>query len=335
MMLRFSVLVLLTLSVLSCRDDFSLEGDYQDIPVAFAFLNADDDRHFVRVQKAFLESGGNANTNAAIADSIYYGDNDATVILQNLATLEDVELERVNAEQFGLDREDGVFATSPNILYTFRDSEFGLSAGNEVRLTVQRPGQEDAVAETVLLQEIEVNRPGDIVRVDDYRRPLIMSWTKGDNARIYDVRIIFNIRELYPSDASRNRDIALEWTLASGYVPTGDQESGNLVRFEVEPEAFYAFLGNNLEQNDEVVRRFVDFDVRVSAAGQEVLDRRNLENANAGITSSQSLPRYTNLIGGIGIITSNTSSLKTSIDFDGNSRDSLVSGSYTRDLGFR
>ena len=335
MMLRFSVLVLLTLSVLSCRDDFSLEGDYQDIPVAFAFLNADDDRHFVRVQKAFLESGGNANTNAAIADSIYYGDNDATVILQNLATLEDVELERVNAEQFGLDREDGVFATSPNILYTFRDSEFGLSAGNEVRLTVQRPGQEDAVAETVLLQEIEVNRPGDIVRVDDYRRPLIMSWTKGDNARIYDVRIIFNIRELYPSDASRNRDIALEWTLASGYVPTGDQESGNLVRFEVEPEAFYAFLGNNLEQNDEVVRRFVDFDVRVSAAGQEVLDRRNLENANAGITSSQSLPRYTNLIGGIGIITSNTSSLKTGIDFDGNSRDSLVSGSYTRDLGFR
>lgn len=334
MLLRFSVFVFLTISLLSCRDDFSLEGDYQDIPVAYGYLNADDDRHFVRVEKAFLESGGNANNNAGIADSIYYGDNEATVVLQNKATLQDIELERVNAEQFGLDRETGVFAESPNILYTFLDSELRLSAGNEVMLSIQRPGQEDAVAETVLLREIEINRPAEMVRVDDYRRPLVMSWTKGDNARIYDVRIIFNIRELFPSDASRNRDLSLEWVLASAYVPTGDQESGNLVRFEVDPEGFYSFLGANLEPDDDIVRRFVDFDVRVSAAGQEVLDRRNLENANSGITSSQSLPRYTNLSGGIGIVTSSTTTLKTGVDFDGNSRDSLLNGSYTKDLGF-
>ncbi|SER26074.1 DUF4249 family protein [Neolewinella agarilytica] len=334
MLLRISAFILLTIALLSCRDDFSLEGDYQDIPVAYGFLNADDDRHFIRVEKAFLESGGNANANAGIADSIYYGDNEATVILQNKTTLEDIELERVNAEQFGLDREDGVFAESPNILYTFRDSELRLSAGNEVMLSIQRPGQEDAVAETVLLREIEINRPAETVRVDDYRRPLVMSWTKGDNARVYDVRIIFNIRELFPSDASRNRDISLEWVLSNAYVPSGDQESGNLVRFEVDPEGFYSFLGANLERDDDIVRRFVDFDVRISAAGQEVLDRRNLENANSGITSSQSLPRYTNLSGGIGMVTSNTTTLKTGVDFDNNSRDSLVNGSYTRDLGF-
>lgn len=325
----------LLLLLLSCRDDFTLEADYQDIPVAYAFLSVDDDRHFVRVQKAFLESGGDANANAAIADSLYYADNEATVLLQNLTTLETVELERVNGEQFSLDREDGVFATSPNILYTVAANEIRLEPGQSVILSIERPGLETATAETVMLRPVVVTRPNEQVRIDDYRRPLIMSWQKGDNSQVFDIRVYFNIRELFPDNASMNRDRILEWVLNDSYVPSGDQVSGQNVRFEVSPEAFYQFLGTNLEPDSRIVRRFVDFDVQVSAAGQEVLDRRNLENANAGITSSQSLPRYTNLIGGIGLITSSTSTLKEGILFDGGSLDSLADGQYTRELGFR
>ncbi|MEM1359677.1 MAG: DUF4249 family protein [Bacteroidota bacterium] len=325
----------LLLLLLSCRDDFTLEADYQDIPVAYAFLSVDDDRHFVRVQKAFLESGGDANANAAIADSIYYADNEATVLLQDLSTLETVELERVNGEQFNLDREDGIFATNPNILYTFTDNELRLEPGQSLKLSVERPGEETATAETVMLQPVEIVRPNEQVRIDDYRRPLIMRWQKGDNAQVFDVRIYFNIRELFPDNASMNRDRRLEWVLNDTYVPSSDRVSGENVSFEASPEAFYQFLGSNLEPDSRIVRRFVDFDVRISAAGQEVLDRRNLANANAGVTSSQSLPRYTNLIGGIGLITSSTSTLKEGIFFDEGSLDSLANGQYTRDLGFR
>ncbi|MBC6993182.1 DUF4249 family protein [Neolewinella lacunae] len=326
--------LLLLLSLASCRDDFTLEGDYQDIPVAYAYLNAADARHFVRVQKAFLESGGNATENAAIADSIFYAPNEATVLLRNLRTQQEVELERVNGEQFSLNRADGVFATSPNVLYTVPDSEIQLNPADRVVLSIERPGQPTATAETVMLRPIEILRPGDLVRLDDYRSPLVMSWNKGDNARIYDVRVIFKVREIYPSNPSRNRDIALTWTVNPAFVPSMDQESGNSVRFEVDKEGFYRFIGNSLEPDAQVIRRFLSFDVQVSAAGQEVLDLRNLSNANSGLTSSQSLPRYTNLIGGIGLVTSNTTSLKEGIDFDDASRDSLRNGIHTRELGF-
>ncbi|MEM6769798.1 MAG: hypothetical protein AAF597_04350 [Bacteroidota bacterium] len=317
----------------ACRDDFSLEGDFQDIPTAYAYLDADDSRHFVRVQKAFLESGGNAVTNAGIADSIYYGTNDATVIMRNLTTGEQVELERVDARDFGRNRADGVFSNDPNIAYTFTEDELNLRERDEVQLLIERPGQTTAVATTTMLESLEIQRPTTEVRVDNPGRPLIMSWTKGDAAKVYDVRIIFNIRELFPQDASQNRDRTLVWEVANAYVDGDGGESQ--VRFELASPGFYRFLQGALEVDPNVVRRFVNFDVQVTAAGQEVFDLLTLQNANSGITSSGALPRYTNLEGGIGLITSTTQSTNTGITFDRNSLDSLENGQFTRELGFQ
>ena len=332
---RLSILAIALLALCSCRNDFTLEGDYQDIPLAFGFLNADDDRHFVRVEKAFLQSGGNAETNAGIADSIYYGADDATVVLENVTTGNSTELERVNGEDFDLDRDDGVFATSPNVLYSVRDEDLRLDGGDEVRLILQRPGQTDATATTRMLGDIEITRPGSTIRIDNYDRPVLFNWSKEAGAEIYDITILFNIRELFPSDPDRNRLVTLEWPVNAAFVPDGTQSSPNNVRFDVSSEAFYQFIGANLEPENNVVRRFQDFAVRVSAAGREVVDRRTLESANSGITSSQTLPRYTNIDGGLGIFTSFTSSLKEEILLDGNSLDSLRDGIYTRELGFR
>jgi hypothetical protein len=335
MQLRFFLFALTVLALAGCRNDFSLEADYQDVPVAYAYFNADDDRHFVRVEKAFLESGGNAEAIAGIADSIYYGAENATVILENISRNESREMERVDARDFGRNRADGIFAQSPNIAYTRTDQELLLSGGNKIRLTIQRPGEPDAVAETDLIPELEVIRPGEMVRVDDYPRPVAIVWSKEDGAAIYDITVFFTIRELYPSDPSRNRTVRLEWPVVSGFVPGPEQNSTNRVNYDIQSESFYQFIGGALEEDSDVTRRFQFFDVQVAAAGQEVLDRRNLENANAGITSSQSLPRYSNLLGGLGLVTSNTSSLKEGIQFDSGSLDSLEGGIYTRDLGFR
>ncbi|MFT7121570.1 MAG: hypothetical protein ACJAZ9_001750 [Neolewinella sp.] len=332
---RFLLSACLLLTMLSCRNDFTLEGEYQDIPVAYAYFDAADDRHFVRVEKAFLESGGNAVTNAGIADSIYYGENDATVVLKNLSTNQEQEMERVDAEDFFRSRADGIFATNPNIAYTVTNADLLLRAGDQIELLIERPGEDTAVATTTMLQEVNIIRPNDQVRIALPNRPVIMSWTKGEEASIYDIRIFFNIRELFPMDASMNRDVRLEWNIANAYVPGDAFESGQTVRLEVDPQGFYQFLGSNLEENSNIVRRFSNFDIQVAAAGKEVLELRNLANANSGITSSGSLPRYTNLVGGIGLITSNSSTIKEGILFDGDSLDSLQNGQFTRNLGFQ
>lgn len=334
MISRFLLFACLFLTLVSCRDEFLLEGEFQDIPVSYGYLDADDDRHFIRVQKAFLEEGGNAEENAGDPDNIYYADGAATVIVRNTTTGNERELERIDARDFFRERPEGIFATNPNTAYSFTQSELAINGGDEVQLLIERAGEESAVATTTILDEVNIIRPNDQVRIALPNRPLIMSWTKGEAARIYDVRIYFNIRELFPGNADMNRDIRLEWQLQNAYVPGEGNESGQTVRLEVDPLGFYRFLGENLEENPDVVRRFESFDVQVAAAGNEVLEQRNLQNANSGITSSGSLPRYTNLIGGIGVFTSNTRTLKESILFDGDSVDSLRNGQFTRNLGF-
>lgn len=335
MKIRLFLLTCCALALFSCRDEFSLEGPYVDIPVVYGYLDADNDRHFIRVQKAFLEAGGDAADVAGIPDSLYYAADAATVILENTTTGASTELERVDGNDFGISRDEGIFARSPNILYTVRDADLPLRAGDQVRVIVQRPGEPNAVANTVLLREMNIVRPGDMVRIDDYNRPVLFSWGTEANAAIYDVTILFNIRELFPSDPSRNRDRQLSWSVDPSFVPGGDQFSTTSVRFDIGPESFYRFIGENLEEIDGVVRRFTDFDVQVSAAGEEVLARRTLENANTGVTSSQAVPRYTNVSNGLGVFTSSTTSIKEGILLDDSSQDSLRNGFYTRNLGFR
>lgn len=334
MMYRCLLFACLLLSLPSCRNEFTLEGEFQDTPVAYGYLDADDDRHFVRVEQAFLEAGGNAETNAGDPATIYYAEEDAVVVVRNLTTGNDRQLARVDARDFGIDRAEGIFATNPNLAYSFTDDELSLNGGDELELRIERPGEETAVATTTVLEQLDIVRPGDEVRIDNPARPLILTWTKGPAASIYDVRFFISVRELFPGNADMNRDVRLEWQLATGYVPGDDEESGANVRFVVDPEGFYRFLGANLAENDDVVRRFQHFDVQVSAAGEEVLELRTLQNANTGLTSSGSLPRYTNLEGGIGLFTSQRTTLKEGVNIDRNSVDSLRFGQFTRNLGF-
>ncbi len=328
-------LITCLLLLAACNDDFTLEGEYRNVPLAYAYIDADDDRHFVRVQKAFLEAGGDATANAAIADSLYYGPDEAAVFLTNTRTQATALLERVDGEAFGLEREAGVFATDPNILYTVAADALDFQGGDAFRLRIERAGTEMASAASTILRPLRVVGPADQVRLGNYDRPLSVTFRRGEDAAIYDVRIRYNLRELYPNDPERNRDRTLEWPVTKSFVATTDQADGTSVRIQLEKEDFYRFLGENLEEDGEVVRRLIDFDLIVTAAGREVLERQLLANANAGITGAQALPRYTNLTGGIGLITSRRSATQTGITLDGTSRDSLRNGSHTRRLNFR
>lgn len=334
MLHRLALFTLFCTTAFACRNDFTLEGDFRDIPTAYAYFDAADDAHFVRVQKAFLEAGGNAVDNAGIADSIYYGPEEATVILRNATTGQEAVMDRVDVRTLGINRTDGIFATEPNIAYMTRADEVRLRPGDEADIRIERPGEAAATATTTMLEPLEIIRPGSQARVDNPSRPLIMSWRRGPEASVYDIRVIFNIRELYPADASRNRDLQLVWQVASSYIP-GDDATATQVRFEVDPQGFYRFLQTALPVEGDVVRRFQDFDVEVTAAGPEVLALRTLQDANTGITSSGALPRFTSLVGGIGLITSMTRALRQGVAFDDNSIDSLRDGQFTRALGFR
>ena len=336
MRLIFRLLPTVTLLfLLSCREDFSLQAPYQDVPVVFAYLDADAPTHYVRVERAVQSGGGDAGAAAADPEQLFYAPDAATVTLTNTALNLTVELERIDGRTVDAIRDDGVFATSPNILYRVSDSEVRLAAGQDAVITVSRPGEPDAVAQTTLVEPLTIIRPTTTARIDDYRRPLLVSWEAGDHAAVFNVRFIFHLREFSTADPSQDRPVDLTYELDARYQPDGEFRSGGQVRFEVDNEGIYQFIGRSLAPAEGVTRRFDSFDVEVAAAGEEVARLLTLENANAGLTSAQALPRYSNVANGEGVVTSRTRSTRTGIALDEASLDSLSNGRYTRALNFR
>ena len=333
--MRSVVFLAVTLLLLSgCRDEFELEAPYRDIPVVYGYLSQQDEDHFIRVEKAFLEPGGDAEAIAQIADSIFYAPDAVTVTLTNLRTDNAVVLERVNGEDFGLERAAGSFADSPNILYRGTQQALQLRGGDPVLLTVDRPGEEPAVATTRILSEVvsSVNSPQDQLSMRLYDRTTNISFETGDAARVFDIRMFISIRERYPSDPSRNRDLRLEWVLTDRFVPDEDNRTKT---YQFEHLRFYQFLVNRLRVDPNVIRIFDGIELQISAAGSEVAEALRVATANQGITSSQALPTYSSVENGRGILTSRYQVLRTGLDLTRATRDSLVLGIYTQDLGFQ
>ena len=78
----FFFIAFVTLMFSACETDFQLEGEWKDIPVVYAFLSEQDTAYYVRVEKAFLEPGGDATEIAQIPDSIYYKEEQISVSLE-------------------------------------------------------------------------------------------------------------------------------------------------------------------------------------------------------------------------------------------------------------
>lgn len=329
----FSLLLLLSLA--SCSDEFTLEAPWKDIPVVYGYPSIQDEVVYIRIEKAFLQSGGDATEIARLADSLYYGPDQITASLVNLSNGKSAVLERINAESVGLDRQDGIFADSPNILYRAFAGDLDLRGGNRVRLVIERQGNlPPAVAETTLLGKIEPreSRPSDPARIAEYGRPLNISWSAGEEASVFDVRLIMHLREFFPDDPSLNRERTLEWVVARAFTPT---DNNSLKTLTVLNEEFFQFLGSNLEERDDVIRVFDGFDIQVAGGGAELAEFLRIANANIGLTSSQQVPVYTNIEEGRGIFTSRYVALREAVNLDNVSLDTLRQGIYTRNLNFQ
>ena len=65
--MRF-VWALLLLCCVACTTDFDLEGDFESLPVVYAFINKQDTAHYIRVERSFLTGGAGADATQLALD---------------------------------------------------------------------------------------------------------------------------------------------------------------------------------------------------------------------------------------------------------------------------
>lgn len=318
----------------ACSTDFELEAPWKDIPVVYGFLNLQDTAHYIRVEKAFLEPGGNANSIAQIVDSLYYNPAQITVQLQRRSTGQRFTLQRVDGNAEGYPRQSGPFAQAPNYLYKIRASALNLVAEQDIRLIIERGnGLPSVIADATVLGPLtpRPNLPADPLNLD-YTRTLVFLWDVPVSGAIFDIRMNIHYRE---EESAGNFVLkTLEWTLKRDIEKAIATETS--LRFDqLKGEDFYRFVGSSLPNIGNRRRIFDSVDIVYTAGGSALRELIRVEQANTGITSSQSIPVYTNLSEGRGVFSSRTQARRTGITLNGPSLDSLRFGIHTRQLNFQ
>ncbi len=325
-------LYILILSFLfACGNEFDIIEEEKDIPVVYGFLSLSDTAQYIRVERAFVDENTSALELAQNPDSIYYPE--ISVELVRNSSGQRFSLERVDGNLEGYEREEGIFAQSPNYLYKIKSSNINLTGGESYSLVIDRGENYPLVeATTKLLGQTSIKTPDATVAVTidfDYIDRNLFIWKASDDARIHDLVFRFNYRERSPQTNGQFVSKSVLWYAVRNY-----KEEDARVDVEVDGINFYTFLKGALEEESDVERRFEDMDMIVTSGGEEIKEFVNITSANLGITSTQDVPVFSNIPGGQGIFSSTNTVILDKISLSNMTIDSLKNGMLTKALNF-
>ena len=328
---------------ISCSNEIDLTSDWKDIPVVYGFLSATDSVHYLRVEKAFIDPTASALDIAKIPDSLYY--DNATVQVQKVGSNDaPIIFQKVNAEEEGFTREDGVFATAPNFIYkhVFPNGE-NWTPGATYEFQLNRGDQLPLVtASTQMLNGIDLRAPKDPDNFNylpfNWGNPnyaLEVTWRTDEIPGFFDVVLVLHINEFDVNNPTLATPLELEWNVAQNLPATEASNGIVAMKVKVFGSDFFNYVGNAIEKDDSKFRRFESVDIIVRSGGREIKEYIDIGLVNSGITSSQLLPTYTNLSEGFGIFSSIDELRVNDHIIDNITRDSLVDGVQTKDLNFQ
>ena len=343
-MTRIIIGIVSLLALVSCKTDFSVNGEYEERAIVHFLLDPSDEYHFMKLNKTFL-GDGNANTFAQVPDSSYFGLVDAVV----QEVYDNQVLREWSLTDTVIDNKDenGVFYAPEQRLYYFQADleDDGLSNIQKLdkvyRLNVEiENGKHVIFGETGLVNDVLISMPAQNTAFNfmqtstDYgAQPIRYSLGNGE---VFNTRLLFKYLEVR---ASGSEIKTLEWNLGS--LKRKDIPSTTAI-VTAQGEAFYERVRNNIPIDDDVIRREVESFEIVITAGSEDVNTYMLVNEPTS-SLAQNKPEFSNVDGALGIFSSRVTVTQSKPDFNpltnsraltNNSLYELCLGSYTVPLGF-
>ncbi len=324
-------LLLCCLLIWSCSNEIELNAPSKEIAVVYGILSPKDEVHYIRIEKAFLEENTSAIELAQRPDQLYF-DNLEVELVQD-SDGQRFKLVEVDGTLEGVEREAGVFATTPNILYKIATNQLSLQEEESYTLNIRKADTDEviATAQTTIVGSVRLNRPIPganklPLRIEEDETFTVL-WAADESAQFFDVKMDIHFEEIPANGTPSSK--TLTWTIAKNVDAI---EGPN--KIEVEGIEFYKFLASILTEEVSLTRRINTIDIRVDAGGKELFNYINVGQANTGITSSQVIPTYTNIENGLGIFASRNQLIEEGFFIDSITRELLKNGELTRRLNF-
>lgn len=317
----------------ACEKDLDLTAYGGEKVLIYGLLDYQETEHYIRIERAYLDKNGNAYDVAQLSDSIYFADGDIEAKIIDQSNGQEFALERVSGDSLDVFKEDGIFSTTPNILYRFSGT-LNPDHGYQINVYNHKNGQ-TTTAGTPLVKTARmlfpVNNSVQLDLVDTNKMEL--KWFSGVNARQYDYIIRFHYKEWDVSNPTQRENKTIEW-LASSNVITSGLEGNEQMKASVIRASFYGQLAALIEKDENKRREPGKFDFILYGGGEELYKYKQVKIAQQGLASGSVLPTYTNINNGIGIFSSRTTTVVSGLSINAASTDTLTCGSRTEALNF-
>ncbi len=326
------LLCLIPALLTACRQELDLTGPYVETTVVYGLFDIQDSVHFLRIQRGFIDSAESALIISRNPDSIYYGPGELEVTLTDSRSGERYLLERIRADEAGIEKEEGLFANSAHPLYRLRAR---LNDSSLYSLQIIDAGRGRSIsAQSSFVGPFKLFVPAEGYLMNwsgDERETVTLSWQHSRKAGIYDMRIRF----WYSETDSQGRSVQkmIQWKIFTNKLVL-DRSDQSLIKHDYRSIAFFQNIGGRIAADSTLARHADSVAFIITAGGIELARLISNQKVRDGLLSGFATPYYSNIEGGYGIFSS-VFSLSAGVRLGTLTLDSLARGRFTRHLNFR
>ena len=283
----------------SCETDFDVNAQWEDVTIVYGLIDPNIEDQLIKINKAFLGQG-DALQMASIADSSNYNPSDLHVKIHRIrqqAFNQYDTLSSVTLNDTILDKDDGLFSTDNNIIYTFKKPSSFYNTNSLYALEIinlisgHKVTSQTEIINTFSFESLNPSFEwglynGDLPDSLKFRTKNI-EWQPSSNGVIYQLDIVINYIE-------NNDTINLPWS-----QPLVEYTSGNM-SLKIKGDQFFQFLTTNLTNNTP--KQFLNLDLVMTVGSDDLKTYINVNKPFSGIV--QERPVFSNINNGVGLFSS-------------------------------
>ena len=283
----------------SCETDFDVNAQWEEVTIVYGLIDPNIEDQLIKINKAFLGKG-DALQMASIADSSNYNPSDLHAKIHRIrqqAFNQYDTLSSVTLNDTILDKDDGLFSTDNNIIYTFKKPSSFYNTNSLYALEIinlisgHKVTSQTEIINTFSFESLNPSFEwglynGDLPDSLKFRTKNI-EWQPSTNGVIYQLDIVINYIE-------NNDTINLPWS-----QPLVEYTSGNM-SLKIKGDQFFQFLTTNLTNNTP--KQFLNLDLVMTVGSDDLKTYINVNKPFSGIV--QERPVFSNINNGVGLFSS-------------------------------
>ena len=283
----------------SCETDFDVNAQWEEVTIVYGLIDPNIEDQLIKINKAFLGQG-DALQMASIADSSNYNPSDLLVRIHRIRQQAFNQYDTISSVTLNdtiLDKDDGLFSTDNNIIYTFKKPSSFYNTNSLYALEIinlisgHKVTSQTEIINTFSFESLNPSFEwglynGDLPDSLKFRTKNI-EWQPSTNGVIYQLDIVINYIE-------NNDTINLPWS-----QPLVEYTSGNM-SLKIKGDQFFQFLTTNLTNNTP--KQFLNLDLVMTVGSDDLKTYINVNKPFSGIV--QERPVFSNINNGVGLYSS-------------------------------